>query len=85
MTLQIKQSTGPEFSRVLGLGGARGKNVVTNDDIAGPIDSSDEWIRSAPASSPPPRGAGRHVVDLAEAAAAQGARRGGPHGARVDA
>ena len=36
---------GPEFSRILGLGVARGENLVTNDDVAGPIESSDEWIR----------------------------------------
>jgi 3-oxoacyl-[acyl-carrier-protein] synthase III len=29
----------------MSLGAARGDTVVTNDDIAGPIDSSDEWIR----------------------------------------
>ncbi|HBB38802.1 MAG TPA: 3-oxoacyl-ACP synthase, partial [Candidatus Aquiluna sp.] len=31
--------------RIYALGAARGSNVVTNDEIAGPIDSSDEWIR----------------------------------------
>ena len=45
MTIQLKQSTGPQFSRILGIGAERGELVVTNDDIAGPIDSSDEWIR----------------------------------------
>lgn len=44
MTL-LKQASGPQFSQILGFGAARGANVVTNDDIAGPIDSSDEWIR----------------------------------------
>lgn len=34
-----------KFSRIYSLGAARGDLVVTNDDIAGPIDSSDEWIR----------------------------------------
>ena len=33
------------FSRIYSLGAARGDLTVTNDDIAGPIDSSDEWIR----------------------------------------
>ena len=32
-------------SRILSYGAARGDLVVTNDDLAGPIDSSDEWIR----------------------------------------
>jgi 3-oxoacyl-[acyl-carrier-protein] synthase-3 len=34
-----------QFSRIYSLGASRGDLVVTNDDIAGPIDSSDEWIR----------------------------------------
>jgi 3-oxoacyl-[acyl-carrier-protein] synthase-3 len=34
-----------QFSKIYSLGAARGDLVVTNDDIAGPIDSSDEWIR----------------------------------------
>lgn len=34
-----------KYSRIYSLGAARGDLVVTNDDIAGPIDSSDEWIR----------------------------------------
>ena len=33
------------FSRIYSLGAARGDLVVTNDEIAGPIDSSDEWIQ----------------------------------------
>lgn len=33
------------FTRIYALGAARGDLTVTNDDIAGPIDSSDEWIR----------------------------------------
>jgi len=34
-----------KFSRIYSLGASRGDLTVTNDDIAGPIDSSDEWIR----------------------------------------
>jgi len=33
------------FSKIYSLGAARGRLIVTNDEIAGPIDSSDEWIR----------------------------------------
>ena len=32
-------------SQVLAYGAARGDLVVPNDDLVGPIDSSDEWIR----------------------------------------
>jgi 3-oxoacyl-[acyl-carrier-protein] synthase-3 len=41
----LNQYTSVQFSRIYGLGAARGDLVVTNDDVAGPIDSSDEWIR----------------------------------------
>ena len=34
-----------KYSRIYSLGAARGELVVTNDEVAGPIDSSDEWIR----------------------------------------
>jgi len=33
------------FSKIYSLGAARGDITVTNDDVAGPINSSDEWIR----------------------------------------
>ena len=33
------------FSRIYSLGASRGDLTVTNDEIAGPINSSDEWIR----------------------------------------
>lgn len=46
MTIPIlNQSTGAPFARIWGIGAARGDIVVSNDDIIGPIDSSDEWIR----------------------------------------
>ena len=41
----LRQSEPTSFSRIYALGAARGDLLVTNDDVAGPIDSSDEWIR----------------------------------------
>nr|WP_218844949.1 beta-ketoacyl-ACP synthase III [Microbacterium pseudoresistens] len=41
----MKQATGPQYTRILSYGAARGENAVPNDDLVGPIDSSDEWIR----------------------------------------
>lgn len=41
----LRQSHGPEFTRILAMGAARGDRIVPNDDLVGPIDSSDEWIR----------------------------------------
>jgi len=38
---QLNQYQTVQFSRIYSLGAARGDLVVTNDDIAGPIDSSD--------------------------------------------
>ena len=42
---QLQESTPVAHTRIYALGAARGNQVVTNDQIAGPIDSSDEWIR----------------------------------------
>jgi len=41
----LRQTTPTQFTRIYSLGAARGEISVTNDDIAGPIDSSDEWMR----------------------------------------
>ena len=41
---KLIQSTPVAFSRIYSLGAARGDLTVTNDEIAGPINSSDEWI-----------------------------------------
>ena len=45
MSPALLQNCGHEFTRILALGAARGDLTVTNDEIAGPINSSDEWIR----------------------------------------
>jgi 3-oxoacyl-[acyl-carrier-protein] synthase-3 len=41
---KLMQSTAVAFSKIYSLGAARGDLTVTNDEIAGPINSSDEWI-----------------------------------------
>jgi 3-oxoacyl-[acyl-carrier-protein] synthase III len=41
---KLIQSTPVAFSKIYALGAARGDLTVTNDEIAGPINSSDEWI-----------------------------------------
>ncbi len=45
MTVTLKAHPTVAGSRVLAYGAARGDLVVPNDDLVGPIDSSDEWIR----------------------------------------
>jgi 3-oxoacyl-[acyl-carrier-protein] synthase-3 len=41
----LQQSSGPRFTRIYSYGAARGDLVVPNDDLVGPINSSDEWIQ----------------------------------------
>ncbi len=41
----LVQPSGPAHTRILSVGAARGDLDVPNDDLVGPIDSSDEWIR----------------------------------------
>ena len=41
----LKHVSGPEFTRIYSVGASRGDLLVPNDDIVGPIDSSDEWIQ----------------------------------------
>ena len=74
----LQQRRGHEFTRILAFGAARGENVVPNDDLVGPIDSSDEWIRQRTGIITRKR-AGKDVeaVDLAEAAAREAIEKAG--------
>ncbi len=45
MSSPIKASQGAPYSRILGVGGARGNRVVDNAEMCTIIDSSDEWIQ----------------------------------------
>ncbi|WP_285103968.1 beta-ketoacyl-ACP synthase III [Promicromonospora sp. MEB111] len=83
-TLQQAQPT--QFSKILAIGAERGELVVTNDDIAGPIDSSDEWIRQRTGIVTRRRaGADKDVLDLAEAASKKALEAAGLVGADIDA
>ena len=42
---KLNQAETIAYSKIYSLGASRGDLTVTNDDIAGPINSSDEWIR----------------------------------------
>jgi 3-oxoacyl-[acyl-carrier-protein] synthase-3 len=82
----LQQAQTTQFSRILAIGGERGELVVTNDDIAGPIDSSDEWIRQRTGIVTRRRaGADKDVLDLAEAAANKALQAAGLTGADIDA
>lgn len=41
----LVQQAGPAHTRILSLGASRGDLNVPNDDLVGPINSSDEWIQ----------------------------------------
>ena len=82
----LTQATGPAHTRILGLGAARGELTVPNDDLVGPIDSSDEWIRQRTGIVTRRRaGAETDVLDLAEAAANDAIKNAGLTGADIDA
>ena len=81
----LSQSTGPAATRILGIGGVRGDRAVTNDEVAGPIDSSDEWIRQRTGIVTRRRsGPETDVVDLAETAARAAVEHAGLAPADVD-
>ena len=44
-TPTLKQSHGAQFTRIYSYGAARGDLIVPNDELIGPINSSDEWIQ----------------------------------------
>nr|WP_210736861.1 beta-ketoacyl-ACP synthase III [Cellulomonas hominis] len=82
----MTQATGPAHTRILGLGAARGEHLVPNDDLVGPIDSSDEWIRQRTGIVTRARsGADTDVLDLAERAGRQAIENAGLQGSDIDA
>ena len=82
----LTQSTGPAHTRILGIGGVRGERLVTNDEIAGPIDSSDEWIRQRTGIVTRARASAEtDVLELAEQAARAAIAHAGLTGADIDA
>ncbi|MET0302644.1 MAG: beta-ketoacyl-ACP synthase III [Microbacteriaceae bacterium] len=81
----LKQATGPAFTRIYSLGAARGDRVVPNDDLVGPIDSSDEWIRQRTGIETRTRAsAGNLAVDLATEAAREAIEKSGVDAASID-
>jgi 3-oxoacyl-[acyl-carrier-protein] synthase-3 len=74
----LTQSHGAEFTRIYSYGAARGDLVVPNDDLIGPIDSSDEWIQQRTGIITRTRAsAGMLAVDLATDAAAEAIAKSG--------
>ncbi|RWZ61472.1 ketoacyl-ACP synthase III [Labedella populi] len=81
----LRQSTGAQFTRILALGAARGDRVVPNDDLVGPINSSDEWIRQRTGIITRTRAsADISAVDLATEASREAIERSGIDPAQID-
>ena len=73
-------------SRIVAIGGSRGENLVPNDDIVGPINSSDEWIVQRTGIRTRARAdEGTSVLDLAAAAAEDALGKAGIEPADLDA
>ncbi|PWH05588.1 3-oxoacyl-ACP synthase [Brachybacterium endophyticum] len=73
-------------SKVLSYGAARGDLTVPNDDLVGPIDSSDEWIRQRTGIITRRRASDEvGVADLAEAAGREAIERSGLAPEQIDA
>lgn len=72
-------------SRIAAVGAFRGENLVSNDDIAGPIDSSDEWIRQRTGISTRARAhTSTTVLDMAVAASREALEKAGLQGTDID-
>ena len=86
MTHALTQPTGVAHTRIYAYGAARGEIAVPNDDLIGPIDSSDEWIRQRTGIVTRTR-ASQDVlaVDLATDAAKEAIAASGVDAAQIDA
>lgn len=86
MTIVLTQNTGAPHARIYAYGAARGENAVPNDDLVGPIDSSDEWIRQRTGIITRARaGSDVTAIDLAATAAAEAVENAGIRPDQVDA
>ena len=85
MSPTLNQVTGPAYTRIYSYGAARGENAVPNDDLIGPIDSSDEWIRQRTGIVTRVRAdKGTDAIDLATVAAAEAIEKSGVSADQVD-
>lgn len=85
MTATLKQTTGPQYTRILAYGAARGENAVPNEDLIGPIDSSDEWIRQRTGIITRTRAVPEtDAIDLATTAGKEAIERSGVDPAKID-
>ncbi len=86
MSATLNQSSGAAHTRIYAYGAARGELSVPNDDLVGPIDSSDEWIRQRTGIITRTRAVPETTaVELATDAAAEAVARSGVDPAEIDA
>lgn len=86
MSVTLKQHEPHTGSRIAAVGAFRPARRVPNEDIVGPIDSSDEWIRQRTGIVTRQRaGAGETVVSMAVAAGREALERAGLTGADLGA
>jgi 3-oxoacyl-[acyl-carrier-protein] synthase-3 len=81
----LVQATGPQHTRIYAYGAARGSDVVPNDDLVGPINSSDEWIRQRTGIETRTRAPHEvQALDLATDAAREAIARSGVDPSQID-
>ena len=86
MTRTLVQPTGAAHTRIYSYGAARGEIAVPNDDLVGPIDSSDEWIRQRTGIVTRTRAVhDTDAIDLATDAAAEAIAKSGVSPEQIDA
>ena len=82
---QLTQATGPAHTRIYAMGAARGDLIVPNDDLVGPINSSDEWIQQRTGIVTRTRASANVLaVDLATTAAAEAIEKSGVPASDID-
>jgi 3-oxoacyl-[acyl-carrier-protein] synthase III len=83
---KLNQTAPVSYSRIYSLGAARGDLTVTNDDIAGPIDSSDEWIRQRTGIVTRKRASSsRSLMDMAVEASLEAIEKAGIEASEIEA
>ena len=83
---QLNQTAPIPYSRIYALGASRGELAVTNDEIAVPIDSSDEWIRQRTGIITRRRAAtGTSLMDMSVAASKEAIEKSKVNPAEIDA
>ena len=83
---KLNQSTSVAFSKIYSIGAARGDLTVTNDEIAGPINSSDEWISQRTGIITRKRASkDRSLMDMAVEASSEAIKKAGIQPSEIEA